>query len=55
MMTPMEYNRMNWLCNRIQDENDPKKFNELVLELNDLLGKAAERTTRRMDDVNQAA
>jgi hypothetical protein len=54
MMTPKEYERMNGLVNQIQDENDPKKFNKLVLELNDLLGKAAERTTGTVDG-NQAA
>lgn len=49
MMTTMEYARMNWLCKQIQEEKDPKKFSKLVLELNDLLGKAAERTTRTVD------
>jgi hypothetical protein len=28
---------MNHLCNRIQTEKDPKTFDELVTELNDLL------------------
>jgi hypothetical protein len=36
-MTPQERERMNWLCNHIQDEKDPEKFDELVHELNDLL------------------
>ena len=49
MMTPKEYERLNWLCNRIQNENDPKKFDKLVTELNDLLGKTAEITIRTGD------
>jgi hypothetical protein len=28
---------MNWLCKRIQEEQDQQKFNELVTELNALL------------------
>jgi hypothetical protein len=36
-MTPEERTRMNYLCKRIQDERDPKVFDELVMELNDLL------------------
>jgi hypothetical protein len=36
-MTPEERTQMNWLCKRIQEEHDPKTFDELVVELNDLL------------------
>jgi hypothetical protein len=36
-MTPVERERMNWLCNRIQEEKAPKTFDELVRELKDLL------------------
>lgn len=36
-MTPQERERMNWLCQRIQDEKDPKVFDDLVVELNELL------------------
>jgi len=36
-MTPEEAERMNWLCKRIQEEQDQRKFNELVNELNTLL------------------
>jgi hypothetical protein len=28
---------MNWLCKRIQEEQDQQKFNELMNELNTLL------------------
>jgi hypothetical protein len=42
-MTPEERTRMNWLCKRIQDERDPKAFDELVIELNDLLEAKHER------------
>ena len=33
-MTPEELERMNWLCNRIQEENEPEQFDKLVAELN---------------------
>ena len=36
-MTINERERMNWLCQRIQDEKNPEIFDELVKELNDLL------------------
>ena len=36
-MTPEERTRMNFLCKRIQEEHDPKIFDDLVVELNDLL------------------
>jgi len=36
-MTSEERERMNWLCNRIQNEKDPEKFDALVQELNELL------------------
>lgn len=42
-MTPKERERMNWLCNRIQDEKDPKVFDQLVRELSDLLEAKHER------------
>ncbi len=45
-MTPEERERMNWLCQRIQDERDQKKFTDLVRELNDLL----ERKGHRLED-----
>jgi hypothetical protein len=34
-MTPEELERMNWLCNRIQEEKEPGVFDKLVAELND--------------------
>jgi hypothetical protein len=42
-VTPQERERMNWLCNRIQDEKDPEKFDELVHALNALLEAKHER------------
>ena len=36
-VTPDERERMNWLCLRIQEEKNPKTFDELVHELNELL------------------
>ena len=36
-MTPEERERVNWLCLRIQEEKDPKTFDQLVRELNELL------------------
>ena len=42
-MTTEERERMNWLCNRIQEEKEPNKFDELVRELNDLLEAKHER------------
>jgi hypothetical protein len=44
-MTPEERERMNWLCVRIQDEKDPRIFDSLVQELNELL----ERKYGRID------
>ena len=43
-MTPEEIERMNWLCKRIQEEQDQQRFNELVVELNTVL----ERKERRL-------
>ena len=36
-MTPDERERMNDLCRRIMDEKDPLKFDDLVVQLNELL------------------
>jgi len=44
-MTPEEIERMNFLCKRIQEEQDQQKFSELVSELNTLL-EAKERKLR---------
>ena len=33
-MTPEELERMSYLCNRIQEENEPEAFDKLVAELN---------------------
>jgi hypothetical protein len=42
-MTPEERERMNHLCVRIQSEKDPRVFDELVRELNDLIDIKHER------------
>jgi hypothetical protein len=42
-MTPEERNRLYTLCMRIQDEEDPKKFNCLAEELERLLNTKLER------------
>jgi hypothetical protein len=36
-MTPEDRELTNWLCRQIQEEQDPKKFGELVWQLNALL------------------
>jgi hypothetical protein len=36
-MTPDEREQINYLCKRIESEQDPVTFNRLVEELNDLL------------------
>lgn len=49
-MTPEQRERMNALCEFIQDESDPKKFSLLVNELNALLesaGYGLESTTQK--------
>jgi hypothetical protein len=33
-MTPEELERMSYLCNRIQEENEAEAFDKLVAELN---------------------
>ena len=38
-MTPEEREKMKLLCNRIQEEKDPKTFSQLVLELDALFEK----------------
>ena len=42
-MSPEERERMNWLCARIQEEKDQKRFTELVMELNALFEKKENR------------
>jgi hypothetical protein len=36
-MSPEEKERMQYLCQRIATEEDPQIFDQLVIELNDLL------------------
>jgi len=42
-MTPEEREKMNDLCTRIQSEKNPKTFDQLVQELNELLEIKHER------------
>jgi hypothetical protein len=42
-MTPEEREKMGELCRRIQIEKNPKIFDQLVRELNDLLEAEHER------------
>ncbi len=42
-MTPDERERMAILCERIATEQDPKKFDQLIQDLNDLLERKHER------------
>jgi hypothetical protein len=42
-MTPEERDKMNDLCTRIQSEKNPKTFDQLVQELNELLDIKHER------------
>jgi hypothetical protein len=44
-MTPEERERMNWLCKQIQDETDPKRFGQLIAELNEVLAAKEDRIT----------
>jgi len=44
-MTPEERKRMNWLCKQIQEERDPKQFDQLITELNELLAPKESRIT----------
>jgi hypothetical protein len=49
-MTPEERERMDGLCQRIAVEKDPKVFDDLVKELNELL----ERKHGRIDPGHQS-
>lgn len=42
-MTPEERTRLDQLCALIKQEQDPKKFEEYIRELNDLLDEKRER------------
>jgi ABC-type transporter Mla subunit MlaD len=46
-MTSEERERMYALCKLIQDEKDPKKFNDLIDELNKLLDEKRGRIQAR--------
>jgi hypothetical protein len=38
-MTPEDQELTKWLCREIQEEQDPKRFSELVWQLDALLAK----------------
>lgn len=42
-MTPEERERFEWLCKKIQVEDDPEKFDAYVRELKELLDAKHER------------
>ena len=44
-MTREERERMNWLCKQIQEERDPNRFGQLIIELNELLAEKESRIT----------
>lgn len=46
-VTPDEREQMHILCERIAKEQDPRKFSELVIQLNNLLDIKAQRLQRR--------
>lgn len=46
-MTPEERELMNTLCREIQDEKDPKRFSELVRELDEVLARKDERLNEK--------
>lgn len=48
-MTREEIERMESLCRLIQVEKDPKKFNDLVMLLNDLLEEKGNRLNKPPD------
>lgn len=51
-MTPDEREKMNALCRLIQDEKDPKKFTDLLEELDRLLDSKRERIQLPKGHVN---
>jgi len=46
-MTPEERAEMDRICSQIQEEKDPKKFDELVARLNELLEDKGHRLTEK--------
>ena len=49
-MPAEERERMNWLCQRIQDEQNQHKISELVIELTALLEKNEAPSQSRDDE-----
>lgn len=44
-MTAEELEQMDWICKRIQEEQDHKKLSELVRDLDALLARREQRFT----------
>jgi len=51
-MNPEERDRMNAICFRIQTERDPKIFDELLRQLNELLFQKRQRTEQDRPSIN---
>lgn len=49
-MNPEERQRMNWLCERIQIEENPHAFMNLVEQLNELLERREKRLRPSSED-----
>ena len=49
-MNAEERARMNWLCVRIQEEKDPRVFEDLVRQLNDLIEIKHERVVAHKEN-----
>lgn len=49
-MNDEERKRMNWLCQRIQEEQDRNRFMELIAELNELLARQEERLSTNKEN-----
>ncbi|HTS05191.1 MAG TPA: hypothetical protein VMP68_06375 [Candidatus Eisenbacteria bacterium] len=47
LMTSEEREKMNRLCERIEEEKDPDRFTKLVQELNELLEQKEDRLKKR--------
>jgi hypothetical protein len=51
-MTPEHQERVNWLCERIIEEQDCDRLLALVHELNDLLTREQQKTLQHRQNVN---
>jgi len=50
-MTQVERNRIMELCQLICEEQDPKKFEQLVTELNELLAAKEQKLQKTRDPI----